>query len=585
VPFARSEPMKLRTLRRRPQVQGTDSLPQDLHPVLRRVYRARRIEDSAELDRRLSGLIRVDDLTGIEHAAALLAQAVVVRARILVVGDFDADGATSCALAVRLLRAMGAAHVDYLVPNRFEFGYGLTPEIVEVAVDRRPDLLITVDNGIASLDGVAAARQRGWQVLITDHHLPGRQLPAADAIVNPNLQGDRFPSKNLAGVGVIFYVLAALRAELRERGWFEAQNLDAPNMAGYLDLVAVGTVADVVPLDRNNRILVAQGLQRVRRRECVPGVQALLAVAGRDVEKVTAADLGFAVGPRLNAAGRLEDMSIGIECLLTDEPGQARELAVVLDGMNQERRGIEARMKDQAQCVVESMTGLDREDLPYGLCLYDPQWHQGVVGIVAARIREQYHRPVIAFAPGGDGCIKGSARSVRGLHIRDALDGVATRNPGMVGKFGGHAMAAGLTLEADRFEQFSAAFDQEVRRRCGPEDLEDVLFTDGEVGSEALTLELAALLRDAGPWGQAFPEPVFDGEFDVLRQKVVGEHHLKMTLRPEPGGGQVDAIAFRLDEERLNIAHERIRAAYRMDVNHYAGRTRLQLVVEYFEPV
>jgi single-stranded-DNA-specific exonuclease len=570
--------MSTRIVRR--QVADTAALPGELHPVLRRVYAARNVASPEELDYSLANLLPLQQLAGLPSAVALLHTALAERARILVVGDFDADGATSCALCLRALRLLGAAAVDYLVPNRFEYGYGLTPEIVEVAAGRRPDLILTVDNGISSMEGVAAAKQRGMQVLITDHHLPGACLPAADAIVNPNLPGNDFPSKHLAGVGVAFYVMLGLRVRLRECGWFGQQGLAEPNLAQLLDLVALGTIADVVPLDRNNRILVQQGIRRIRAGQCVPGLRALLEVAGRDLQGVVAADLGFAAGPRLNAAGRLDDMSLGIECLLTDNEQMARTMAAELDALNRDRREIESGMQAQALAALGRLD-LDDAGLPLGLCLFDPGWHQGVIGILAARIKERYHRPVIAFASSAAGELKGSARSVPGLHIRDVLDAVATRHPLLISRFGGHAMAAGLTLPEDNYPAFAAAFDAEVSRHLVREDLGGIIHSDGELEAQQLSLDVARLLRDASPWGQGFPAPLFDGDFEVIGQRVVGERHLKLTLQPAGGRRQIDAIAF--NTPALPAACTGVHLAYRLDVNAYRGIESAQLVVEYID--
>lgn len=570
-------------IQRRPCPDQLSGL-EDVHPVLRRVYAARRIRNQAELDRGLASLHDYRGLLGMQAAVARLIGALEHGERILVVGDFDADGATSTALTVQALRQMGAAEVDYLVPNRFEYGYGLTPEIVAVAARSRPALIITVDNGISSNAGVAAARDAGIDVLITDHHLPGETLPAAVAIVNPNQPGDTFPSKSLAGVGVAFYVMAGLRAALRERGWFTARGLAEPKLAQWLDLVAVGTVADVVPLDRNNRILVAQGLARIRAGQCCAGVTALLQRAGRDAAQVVAADLGFALGPRLNAAGRLEDMSVGIECLLCQSSDTAQELAARLDGLNRERRVIEEQMQAQAWTHLDELIGGDSAGLPFGLCLFQPEWHQGVIGIVASRIKDRLHRPVIAFAEAGDGMLKGSARSVPGLHVRDTLDAVASRHPGLLSKFGGHAMAAGLSLEQERFEDFAAAFDAEVRRHLSAADLQGVVHSDGELEPEELSLELAELLRAGGPWGQGFPEPLFDGEFEVVQARVVGERHLRLVLSKPPAAQLFDAIVFN-HAEAIPQAGERARLVYRLEVNSYRGRRSLQLVTIHLLPV
>jgi len=557
----------------------------DFHPVLARVYAQRGIDSLQELERGLGHLLPVELLKGIEPAAELLAEAVTSGQRVLVVGDFDCDGATSTALAVRALRLMGARQVDYLVPNRFKYGYGLTPEIVEVAAQRRPELIVTVDNGISSIDGVAAANALGIAVLVTDHHLPGSELPAARAIVNPNQPGDDFPSKNLAGVGVIFYVMLALRAVLRETGWFEEQGQREPNLAALLDLVALGTVADVVRLDHNNRILVAQGLARIRAGKCAPGIAALIAVSRRNQRELAASDLGFALGPRLNAAGRLKDMSVGIECLLTEDPEQAARLAARLDGLNRERRQIEDEMKGEAMQILDAMELDESSELPVGLCLFEPHWHQGVIGILASRIKDRLHRPVIVFAQSGDNEIKGSARSVPGVHIRDALDAVAATHPGLLSKFGGHAMAAGLTLALDDLDRFCEAFATEVRRHLAPEDLKREILSDGPLQPAELTLPVAEALRYGGPWGQGFPEPLFDGVFELVSRRIVGERHLKLLLRP-PGGAQaIDGIAFNTVDDDWPAGVEQVELAYRLDVNEYNGRRSAQLLVEHIVPL
>lgn len=571
-----------RTIIRRPQVQPIEGLPAGLHPVLARVYGARNLSRFSELDYGLNGLPPPSRMKGMEEAVALLTRAIRDGRRILFIGDFDADGATSCALGVHALEAMGAAEVDYLVPNRFEFGYGLTPEIVDKALEREPDLIVTVDNGIASVAGVQAARRHRIQVLITDHHLPGRQLPPAEAIVNPNQPGCDFPSKHLAGVGVLFYVLSAVRAQLRREGWFQRGNCLEPNLADYLDLVAVGTVADVVPLDRVNRILVAQGLARINAGRCRPGLRALLDLAQRKPDRVVSSDLAFGVGPRLNAAGRLEDMGLGIRCLLAEDREEAAELAQRLDDLNRSRRDIERDMKRQAlDLLAELELG---EELPMGLCLFDERWHQGVIGILASRLREYTSRPVVALAPAGDGEIKGSARSITGLHIRDLLDHLAVRHEGLLDKFGGHAMAAGLSLRRERLDQFRSAFEEEVARHLKPEDLRDVILSDGELAPEDLDLGLAEQLRAGGPWGQGFPEPVFDGVFEIVQRRVVGEHHLKMVVTPDGGRRTVDAIAFNWAPKGRMPEWERMRAAYRLDVNFFNDRRQPQLVIEYMEP-
>lgn len=559
--------------------------PADLHPVLARVYAARQVVDANELQHGLSLLHPYQQLKGVQGAVARLTQAIEQQQRILVVGDFDADGATSTVVAVRALRAMGARHVDFLVPNRFEYGYGLTPEIVAVAAERKPDLIVTVDNGISSLQGVEAAHAAGIEVVVTDHHLPAQQLPQAAAIVNPNQPGDSFPSKNLAGVGVIFYVMLALRATLRQQGWFNSGR-EEPNLAQLLDLVALGTVADVVVLDHNNRILVAQGLARIRSGQACAGILALLEIAGRQAQRVVATDLGFSVGPRLNAAGRMDDMSLGIRCLLSDDMAEARALAAELDQLNRERRGVEEEMRAEALDELQRLIASGELDvLPFGLCLYHPEWHQGVIGILASRIKDRLHRPVIIFTDSGDGEIKGSARSVAGLHIRDALDAVAARHPGLLTKFGGHAMAAGMTLQHSDFPLFRDAFDAEVRRHLSCDDLHGVVLSDGELDAAEVDLGLAETLRQAVPWGQGFPEPLFDGEFEIEQQRVVGERHLKLKLRWPGSRRLVDAIAFHADLEQWPQQTRRAQVAYRLDVNEYRGERNVQLIVAYLRPL
>jgi len=552
------------------------------HEILTRIYTARDITDPAELEYSLSKLLPYKTLLGINKAVAILVNAIKQQQRILIVADFDADGATSCAMMMRALKMMGADQVDYLVPNRFSYGYGLTPEIVKLALSRKPDVIVTVDNGISSVEGVAAAKQAGVSVVVTDHHLPGSVLPDADAIVNPNQDGDVFTAKSTAGVGVAFYVMLALRAELRNQKWFEQNSIKDPNLASLLDLVALGTVADVVPLEQNNRILVAQGLARVRKGECCPGIEALLRVAGRNQSECVASDFGFTVGPRLNAAGRLEDMSVGIECLLTDDPVRALELARQLDSLNKQRREIETDMRQQAFVALEQLEL--GEELPVGVCLYDSSWHQGVIGILASRVKEQLHRPVIAFAPGEEkGSIKGSARSIPGLHIRDALDAIAARYPSLIQKFGGHAMAAGLSLAADKFADFSIAFDKQVCAMLAEEDLQGLILSDGELPASELSLEFAQQLRNAGPWGQGFPEPVFDGQFEIVSKKLLADKHLKMMLRLPGQSGCIDAIAFNMTDEEWPTGTQQVRLAYRLDVNEFQGRKTAQLMVEQIE--
>jgi len=564
--------------------QLPDTLPflGDLPPLLTRLYAARGVLSQDELDKGLARLIPYQQLKGIDAAVDLLVTALQQRQRILIVGDFDADGATASTVGVLGLRLLGAAHVDYLVPNRFEYGYGLTPEIVKVALERRPELLMTVDNGISSVEGVAAAKAAGLQVLVTDHHLPGHELPAADAIVNPNQPGCTFPSKALAGVGVIFYVLMALRARLRELGWFEANGRTQPNLGELLDLVALGSVADVVPLDANNRILVHQGLMRIRAGRARPGLRAILEVARRDPSRITSTDLGFILGPRLNAAGRLDDMSLGIECLLCEDETLAREMAVQLDELNQDRKSIEQGMQREA---LAQLKDLPVESMPFGLCLYEAEWHQGVIGILASRLKERYHRPTIAFASAGEGVLKGSARSVPGFHIRDALDAVAAKHPELISKFGGHAMAAGLSLPAENFPAFADAFDAEVRRQLTEEDLTGRLLSDGTLAVEEFHLELARALRNAGPWGQHFPEPLFHGVFQLVEQRVVGERHLKMVLKTECGSVRLEGIAFSVDRDVWpNPTVRWVELAYKLDLNEFRGNETVQLMVAHISP-
>ena len=552
----------------------------EMPTLLTRLYAARGVQSQAELDKSLARLIPYQQLKGIDAAVDLLVVALEQRQRILIVGDFDADGATASTVGMLGLRLLGAAHVDYLVPNRFEYGYGLTPEIVEVALTRTPQLLITVDNGISSIEGVAAAKKAGLSVLVTDHHLPGNELPAADAIVNPNQPGCEFPSKALAGVGVIFYVLIALRARLNSLGWY--QNSKAPNIAELLDLVALGSVADVVPLDANNRILVHQALERIRAGRARPGLKAILEVAKRDHSKITSTDLGFILGPRLNAAGRLDDMSLGIECLLTDDANAAQAMAVQLDEMNQDRKSIEQGMQREA---LAQLKDLALESMPFGLCLFDPEWHQGVIGILASRLKERYFRPTFAFADAGDGMLKGSGRSVPGFHIRDALSVVAAQHPELISKYGGHAMAAGLTLPEANFTLFSQAFDAEVRRQLREEDLTGRMLSDGSLAVEEFHLELARALRNAGPWGQHFPEPLFHGVFQLVEQRIVGERHLKVVLKTECGSVKLDGIAFGIDREVWpNPTIRWVELAYKLDLNEFRGNETVQLMIAHIEP-
>ena len=574
-------------IKRRQASLTENTFSDSLHPLLQQIYSARGVCSDDQIQTELSGLLTPQSLKGLPEAINLLVTALEQQQRLLVVGDFDADGATSSALAVLALTAMGAESVDFLVPNRFEYGYGLTPEIVEVARQFTPDLIVTVDNGISSIDGVNVANAAGIKVLVTDHHLPGEKLPAAAAIVNPNQPGCAFKSKNLAGVGVIFYLMSALRSALRERQWFQQRNIAEPVMADYLDLVALGTVADVVPLDRNNRILVAQGLRRIRAGKTRPGIKALLLVGNRNADRLVSTDLAFVVGPRLNAAGRLDDMTLGIQCLLTDDDYQAGEIARQMDELNQDRKSIEGSMQREALEALKTLN-VEEGNMPYGLCLYDANWHQGVIGILASRIKDRYHRPVIVFADADeDGVIKGSARSISGLHIRDALDAVASQHPGLLTKFGGHSMAAGMSLQKDQYPLFIEAFDQEVRRKLSEENLQAVLSSDGELAANDFNLELAQTLRDAGPWGQHFPEPLFDGEFILVQQRILKEKHLKMVLAVESHPQlAIDAIAFNVDVlQWTNQTIDKVRVVYKLDINEFRGRQTVQMMVEYIEPV
>ncbi|MFT3850014.1 MAG: single-stranded-DNA-specific exonuclease RecJ [Propionivibrio sp.] len=553
---------------------------QGVHPLLARIYAARGVQTKSELDYELKSLIPPAQLTHAADAAVLLADAIEAQARILIVADYDCDGATACAVGVRALRAMAAdsgTKIEYIVPNRFTYGYGLSPEIVDLAATRSPDLLVTVDNGIASIEGVARANELGIATLITDHHLPAETLPAAECIVNPNQPGCGFPSKHIAGVGVMFYVMLALRSELRERGWFNDERKE-PNLATLLDLVALGTVADVVRLDRNNRILVNQGLKRMREGKLTPGVRALFRAAGRDPAKAGSMDLGFMIGPRLNAAGRLSDMSLGIEALITDDEARALNIAQQLDALNRERKEIEADMQEQALVHLETIDDADGA----AIALFDPAWHQGVIGILASRIKEKRHRPVFAFARGdsetADGEIKGSGRSIPGLHLRDALDLISKRTPGLLRRFGGHAMAAGATiLEAD-FERFRELFAQVADELLSPADLTRTLETDGNLEASFVSINTARLLENE-VWGQGFPAPVFEDVFVVESQRILKEKHLKMRLGKD--GLHLDAIQFNFAES----PGATIRAAYRLSINDYNGVQTPQLTIEHFESV
>lgn len=555
------------------------------HPLLDRLYRARRIQNTKELDRTLKSMLNPNQLYGIDQAVNLLVEAYQQQQKIVIVGDFDADGATSTALSVLALRQLGFSDVDYLVPNRFEQGYGLSIPVAEMAIEKGVQLLMTVDNGVSSFDGVAFLKEKGIRVLVTDHHLPPETLPPADAIVNPNLSQCHFPSKSLAGVGVAFYLMLAVRAKFRELGIFTAET--QPNFTDLLDLVALGTIADVVPLDQNNRILAYQGLMRIRARHCRPGIIALAEVANRNVEQFTSSDLGFCIGPRLNAAGRLDNMSIGVELLLANEMSKARELALDLDQLNQTRKEIEAGMKLEAIKICQNLTALFKE-LPYGITLYQPDWHQGVLGIVSSRVKDQYHRPVIAFTQDSEGILKGSARSIEGLHMRDVLERIHSQHPNMILKFGGHAMAAGLSIREEHFADFQHIFNQTVADWFDEEHLQGVIWTDGELNSNEFNLETVELIKSVGTWGQGFPEPCFDGEFKILDQRAIGQNknHLKMLLEPKQGGVLLDAIAFNINTRLYpDLSIKQARLAYKLDINEFRGNRSLQLLVDYIEPI
>ncbi|EDK9934795.1 single-stranded-DNA-specific exonuclease RecJ [Salmonella enterica subsp. enterica serovar Typhimurium] len=573
-----------RQLRRR-EADETAELPADLPPLLRRLYASRGVRSARELERSVKGMLPWQQLSGIDNAVEILYNAFREGTRIIVVGDFDADGATSTALSVLGMRALGCDNISYLVPNRFEDGYGLSPEVVDQAKARGAQLIVTVDNGISSHAGVAHAKTLGIPVIVTDHHLPGDTLPDAEAIINPNLRDCEFPSKSLAGVGVAFYLMLALRTFLRDKGWFDERNIAPPNLAELLDLVALGTVADVVPLDANNRILTWQGLSRIRAGKCRPGIKALLEISNRDPQQLAASDLGFALGPRLNAAGRLDDMSVGVALLLCDNLGEARVLASELDALNQTRKEIEQGMQAEALILCEKLER-SSETLPGGLAMYHPEWHQGVVGILASRIKERFHRPVIAFAPAGDGTLKGSGRSIQGLHMRDALERLDTLYPDLMLKFGGHAMAAGLSLEEHKFEQFQQRFGELVTEWLDPALLQGEVISDGPLSAAEMSMEVAQLLRDAGPWGQMFPEPLFDGRFRLLQQRLVGERHLKVMVEPVGGGPLLDGIAFNIDTTCWpdNGVRE-VELAYKLDINEFRGNRSLQIIIDDIWPL
>jgi single-stranded-DNA-specific exonuclease len=566
-------------LRRRP-TGASDALPATLHPVLRRVYAARGVLQADELSLDLRRLLPVSTLDGIGQATAVLQEHLARGSRILVVGDFDADGATSTALVVRQLRRLGHERIGFRVPDRMRHGYGLTPALVADLAHEQADLLVTVDNGVAAFAGIEAAHALGMQVLVTDHHLPAAQLPDCAAHVNPNLPGAVFGSRALAGVGVAFYLMASVTRELEA-----LRGRKLPAVADLLDLVALGTVADVVPLDRNNRILVQEGLRRCRARAASAGLMALARVAGCRLDDLSTRQLGHQIAPRLNAAGRIDDMSIGIRCLLTDDAAEAIALAGELDRLNRERREIEARMRDEATIAVRRLN-LSEGSLPPGLVLYDPGWHAGIIGLVASRMKERLNRPVVAFAPAGDDELRGSARSVEGVHVRDALEAIATRHPDLIERFGGHAMAAGLTLRPGMLSRFADAFSEEVGRQLTPEQMQGVLVTDGELAAAEITLETARALESGGPWGQAFPEPLFEGEFEVVDTRLVGERHLKLWVRPEAAARPIEAIAFgHFDEAGATrpSAGMRVRLAYRLQSTTFGGTARAEMLAEYLK--
>jgi len=578
-----------RKICRRQQPENLPAFLLELPPILARVYSTRNIHSASELDNSLKGLLPFNKLKGMDKAVQLLMDALKSKASILIIGDFDVDGATSTAVAVRALKLMGHDNVSYLVPNRFEYGYGLTPEIVDVAQKSNPDLIITVDNGIASVAGVIRAKELGIKVLVTDHHLPGDTLPDADAIVNPNQPDDEFECKATAGVGVIFYTMMALRTALRDANWFNDERVE-PNLAELLDLVALGTVADVVPLEHNNRILISQGLARIRSGKVSTGLKVLIDVAKRDYRQLKASDMGFAIAPRINAAGRLEDMSVGIECLLCDDEAKASILATELDTLNHSRREIENEMKQQAFQILDSLLKEDTstsESVPVALCLHQDDWHEGVIGILASRIKDYFHRPVIVFATAKDEMLKGSARSIPGLHLRDVLDEVSKLKPELIEKFGGHAMAAGLTIAKSNLKEFELAFEKQVAKHLTDEKLQNVLLTDGNLETNEINIDTAELLQSAGPWGQHFPEPLFDGQFEIVNKRIVGEKHLKLVLRSVDSDKShtIDAIAFNTTDSHWPAESSRVDTVFKLDINEYMGNRSAQLLVEYIEPV
>lgn len=553
------------------------------HPLLDRIYRARAINNSKELERNMQNLINPAQLHNINNAVDLLLQAREDNLQIVIVGDFDADGATSTALSMIALQQLGFHKVKYLIPNRFEQGYGLSVDVAQMALDAGAELVMTVDNGVSSFAGVDFLKQHNVLVLVTDHHLPAENLPNADVIVNPNLNQCDFPSKALAGVGVAFYVMLALRAKLRSLGEFEHK--PQPNFSNLLDLVALGTIADVVPLDQNNRTLAFQGLQRMQKGVCRPGIKALVEVAKRNLEQLCAADLGFAIAPRLNAAGRLDNMSTGVELLLSDNMSTARALALEIDGLNQTRKEIEEGMKLEALKICENLKGLEN-NLPTGIALYQADWHQGVLGIIASRIKDKFYRPTIAFAQDQEGIIKGSARSIPGLHMRDVLERIHSKNEGMILTFGGHAMAAGLTIREECFSDFQKAFNQVVKDWLEEEQLQGIIWSDGELEDQFFNLATAEQINQAGPWGQAFPEPIFDGEFKIMHQRLLQDKHIKFILEPKNGGAIIDAIAFNVDRNLYpDLSLKSIKLAYKLNINEFKGNRTLQLMIEHMEPL
>ena len=564
-------------------VSSDCDLPDHIHPVMRRIYAGRNISSARELDYSLMKLLPFGRLKNIDAAAGLLIDAIRNNKKIIIVADYDADGATACAVALRGLAMLGARQVVYLVPDRAKHGYGLSPDVVRQALEFEPDLLVTVDNGISSVAGTEFARNAGIDVLITDHHLPGKELPAASVIVNPNQPGDQFPSKCIAGVGVMFYVLLAARAGLRDENWFEGQGLQTPNFAPLLDLVALGTIADVVRLDYNNRILVSQGLKRIRARHCSQGIMALIRVAGTVPEKITSADLGFLLGPRLNAAGRMADMSLGVECLITDNFSHAVSLAIQLDRFNRERKSVQAEMQGEAETYLRDIAELEQGELPLGVCLYDAGWHQGIVGVLAGRIKEMINRPVIIFASAGEGLLKGSGRSISGIHLKDVLEALAAKHPHLMERFGGHAMAAGLTIKENNYADFRAVFDEEVGHVSAGRIPGAEIVTDGKLAPGDIGLELAGEINNAGPWGQGFPEPLFDDVFTVADARTVGQRHLKLKLLPQGIQTPVDAISFNTDLDAVDAGAENLRFVYQLAVDDYNNEPKAQLIIRHIE--